>query len=61
MKTYQISLVYRKKLDSGKNQNITITVNKCTGHKSTACFSRYDKLTLIENAKSLAGNGFLAS
>ena len=44
-----------------KNNVPASKTRKCTGHKSTACFDRYDKLTLIDNAKSLAGNGFLAS
>lgn len=38
----------------------TSKVKKCTGHKSTACFDKYDRMTLVENAKALAGNGYLA-
>lgn len=31
-----------------------------TGHKSRECMNRYNQMTLEENARSLAGNGFLA-
>lgn len=31
----------------------------CTGHKSRECMTRYNQMTLEENARSLAGNGFL--
>lgn len=30
-----------------------------TGHKSSECLSRYNRMTLEENARSLAGNGYL--
>ncbi len=43
-----------------KNNVPSAKTRKCTGHKSTACFDRYDRMTLEENAKSLSGNGFLA-
>lgn len=35
-------------------------IRKCTGHKSTACFDRYDRMTLVDNARSLSGNGYLS-
>lgn len=43
-----------------KNNVPNSKTRKCTGHKSTACFDRYDKMTLEENARSLAGNGYLS-
>lgn len=43
-----------------KNNVPSEKTRKCTGHKSTACFDRYDKMTLEDNARSLAGNGYLA-
>lgn len=36
-------------------------IMKCTGHKSSASFDGYDRMTLVENARALAGNGYLAS
>lgn len=35
-------------------------IMKLTGHKSSACFSRYNRLTLEDNARALAGCGFLS-
>lgn len=35
-------------------------IMKLTGHKSSACFVRYNRMTLEDNAKALAGNGYLA-
>lgn len=35
-------------------------IRKLTGHKSTACFDRYDRMTLVDNARALAGNGYLS-
>lgn len=35
-------------------------IMKLTGHKSSACFSRYNRLTLEDNARSLAGTGYLS-
>lgn len=35
-------------------------IMKLTGHKSSACFSRYNRLTLEENARALSGNGYLS-
>lgn len=43
-----------------KNNVPTSKTRKCTGHKSTACFDRYDRMTLVDNARSLAGNGYLS-
>lgn len=43
-----------------KNNVPSSKTRKCTGHKSSACFDRYDRMTLVDNAKSLSGNGFLA-
>ena len=43
-----------------KNNVPNSKTRKCTGHKSTACFDRYDKMTSEENARSLAGNGYLS-
>lgn len=43
-----------------RNNISTSKIRKCTGHKSTACFDRYDRMTLIDNARSLAGNGYLS-
>lgn len=34
-------------------------IKSCTGHKSSECLSRYNQMTLQENARSLAGNGYL--
>lgn len=34
-------------------------IKGCTGHKSSECLSRYNRMTLEENARSLAGNGYL--
>lgn len=36
-------------------------IMKCTGHKSSASFDGYDRMTLVDNARALAGNGYLAS
>lgn len=36
-------------------------IMKCTGHKSSASFDSYDRMTLVDNARALAGNGYLAS
>lgn len=35
-------------------------IMKCTGHKSSVSFDGYDRMTLIDNARSLAGNGYLS-
>lgn len=35
-------------------------IMKCTGHKSSACFDRYDRMTLVDNARGLSGNGYLS-
>ena len=43
-----------------RNNVSTSKIRKCTGHKSTACFDRYDRMTLTDNARSLAGNGYLS-
>lgn len=43
-----------------RNNVSTSKIRKCTGHKSTACFDRYDRMTLVDNARSLAGNGYLS-
>lgn len=43
-----------------RNNVSTSKIMKCTGHKSTACFDRYDRMTLVDNARSLAGNGYLS-
>lgn len=43
-----------------KNNVPASKTRKCTGHKSSACFDRYDRMTLIDNARSLAGNGYLS-
>ena len=42
------------------NNNVQETkIMGCTGHKSRECLSRYNQMTLQENARSLAGNGYL--
>lgn len=43
-----------------KNNVPASKTRKCTGHKSSACFDRYDRMTLTDNARSLAGNGYLS-
>lgn len=43
-----------------RNNVSTSKIRKCTGHKSSACFDRYDRMTLVDNARSLAGNGYLS-
>ena len=43
-----------------RNNVSTSKIRKCTGHKSTACFDRYDRMMLTDNALSLAGNGYLS-
>lgn len=35
-------------------------IMKCTGHKTSSCFDRYDRMTLEDNARALAGNGYLS-
>lgn len=35
-------------------------IMKLTGHKSSACFVRYNRMTLEENARALSGNGYLS-
>lgn len=35
-------------------------IMKCTGHKSSSSFDRYDRMTLVDNARALAGNGYLS-
>lgn len=43
-----------------RNNVSTSKIRKCTGHKSSACFDRYDRMTLEDNARALAGNGYLS-
>lgn len=35
-------------------------IMKLTGHKSSQCFARYNRMTIEENARALSGTGFLS-
>lgn len=70
----EIVMVKKEKCDmvsshSARRTFITNTISdkipenmimKLTGHKSSACFMRYNRMTLEDNARALAGNGYLS-
>ena len=70
----EIIMVKKEKCDmvsshSARRTFITNTISdkipenmimKLTGHKSSACFMRYNRMTLEDNARALAGNGYLS-